>query len=261
MGIMLMNRQKNASDNHEQNSALNRLAADLTEFNRDFELSMDDDMLSLIVDEAHQGVDISRRYPNFYRKMLSNANLRQAFLDILESLEMENAADRIELPGKVGINLDFLAKRLPAPVIEKANQNNWRISWQQTFEKLKEIFSPQELAYRGENDTLDDPWFVLLRDEIELEETLYSVALNCTLSEKGDDALAAYLNIAITLSTTSPQPSFPLTAQLQWGNYNERISLSDEGCIRFPDIPFENAFDEEFNLIESELNFALESTT
>ena len=71
-------------------------------------LEMERDMLSLIVSGALSGEDISRRYPAFYRKLLGNAELRQAFLDAIESVEAEHAGQLLPLPEGAKAGLDFL---------------------------------------------------------------------------------------------------------------------------------------------------------
>jgi hypothetical protein len=251
-----MNKKKNSLDPINQNEAAQRLADDLIKFDARTTTRVDDEMLSIIVDEAYRGIDISKRYPTFYRKLLVNPSLRQAFIDILESLEKEGENELIALPNRPNINLDFLKKHASKLIFEIIDQDNWRISWLRTFEQLQEIFTPQELAFRLDVDLIEDPWFTLLRKEFEVGKSRYTIVLDCTLSEKGNEALSPYLNIAVTLGA-SDQPKFPIHARLQWGEYNERIFIAEEGRVRLPDIPLSTTFDEEFNLVESELNFTL----
>ncbi len=256
-----MNKKKNSLDPINQNEAAQRLADDLIEFDEKITSRVDDEMLSIIVDEAYRGIDISKRYPTFYRKLLVNASLRQAFIEILESLEKEGGNELIALPNRPNINLDFLKRHSSKPIFEITNQDNWRISWLRTFEQLQEIFTPQELAFRLDVDLIEDPWFTLLRKEFEVGKSRYTIVLDCTLSEKGDEALSPYLNIAVTPEAASDRPKFPIHARLQWGAYDERIFIAEEGRLRLPGIPLSITFDEEFNLIESELNFTLETAS
>jgi len=254
-----MNRKKNSLDRNNQNEAAQRLADDIIEFDARSTTRVDDEMLSIIVDEAYRGIDISKRYPTFYRKLLNNASLRQAFIDILESLEKEGENALVALPNKLNIDLDFLKKHASKPIIEISDQDNWRVSWLRPFEQLKQIFSPPELAYRLDPDLIEDPWFTLLREEFEIEKMGYAIVVDCTLSEKGDGALSPYLHIAVTLGADSDQPPFPIQARLQWGEYDETIPIIEEGRLKLPDIPLSVAFDENFKPIETELNFILET--
>jgi hypothetical protein len=46
----------------------------------------DFELLLLVVDEAARGVDIARRFPAFWAKMMANAELHETFEDALELL-------------------------------------------------------------------------------------------------------------------------------------------------------------------------------
>jgi hypothetical protein len=65
------------------------LLADLAQWNQEHEAGMDEDfeLLALIVEEAARDVDIPQRFPTFWRKMMADAELYEAFLDCLELLE------------------------------------------------------------------------------------------------------------------------------------------------------------------------------
>ena len=43
-------------------------------------------ILSIVVDDAINGIDIIVEYPDFYQRMLANKSLRQAFIEALEIL-------------------------------------------------------------------------------------------------------------------------------------------------------------------------------
>jgi hypothetical protein len=65
------------------------LLTDLARWNQDTGpcREADLDLLSIVVEEALRGVDISKRYPGFWGRLIANAELRQAFLESLELLE------------------------------------------------------------------------------------------------------------------------------------------------------------------------------
>jgi hypothetical protein len=65
------------------------LLADLAPWNQEHKAGMDGDfeLLALIVEEAACDVDIPQRFPTFWRKMMADAELYEAFLDCLELLE------------------------------------------------------------------------------------------------------------------------------------------------------------------------------
>jgi hypothetical protein len=65
------------------------LLADLAHWNQEHEAGIDEDfeLLALIIEEATRDVDIPQRFPTFWRKMMNDAELYEAFLDCLELLE------------------------------------------------------------------------------------------------------------------------------------------------------------------------------
>ena len=248
-------------DAHKQQEAIKRLAKDLAEIDAQILSTSigDNEMLSLIVNEALKGVDISTRFPTFYRKLLNNPDLRQAFVDIVESIEDEKEKGLTVLPEMPKANLTFLTDLPPKSIVARLDENRFRINWQRTVEQLQAIFSPPELAYRSDPSLFEDPWFTLIREEIEVGEALYTVALECTLAGDTDEALSAFLNIAVTLETTTGQSYFPIQATLQWGAYDENLSITEEGRARFPDIPFISIFDNEYQSVKSDLNLTLDT--
>ncbi|MFZ0547291.1 MAG: hypothetical protein WAM60_17735 [Candidatus Promineifilaceae bacterium] len=65
-------------------------------------------MLSLIINDALDGVDISRHYPVYFERLLNDSVLREAFLDTLEILELTRAGKLEPLPGEPSNDLSFL---------------------------------------------------------------------------------------------------------------------------------------------------------
>src|ERR1051325_4389457 len=96
----------------KRQKAVKKLADDLSQLNTASGSGIieDEEMLSLIVEEANQGIDISKRYPSFYQKLLNNPDLRQAFLDILDSIEDEDSELPIPWAGGRDVDLSFLSK-------------------------------------------------------------------------------------------------------------------------------------------------------
>jgi len=114
------------------------------------------------------------------------------------------------------------------------------------------------LAYRADPSLYEDSWFTLLRDEIDVEGTIYTVALECTLA--GDvNAISTYLSLAVTLGTASSKPNFPLQARLQWGGYQKSVRIAEEGRAKFPDIPLNIILDDNHQSIKSGLSLTLET--
>jgi hypothetical protein len=248
----------NQSPRGKKQKTVKRLADDLAAIDSDISsISMgDNEMLSLILNQSLKDVDIKARYPTFYRKLLHNAELRRAFVDALDAVESEKSGEMVSLPGMVKPSLAFLTNRPVQPGIEKLDKNRWKIKWQKTIEQLQAIFSPPELAFRKSN-LVEDTWFTILRGETDVEGSLYSVLLECGILDDTSDALSAFLNIAVTLKSATPSPQFPVYATLNWGKYSETLKITEEGRVRFPDIPFTITFDKEYQNIISELKLEL----
>jgi hypothetical protein len=249
----------NDMDHRDQLKALKRLAEHLSALDSGSgtEPTMESDMLSLIISGTLNGEDIARLYPDFHQKLLENPELRQAFLDALESVEAERAGELTPMPGAEKTSLSFLEEPSPAPKIELFDGQTWRAKWQRTLEQLQGIFSPPQMAYRADPSLAEDPWFTLLREEMKVGGNTYDVLLDCTLSD--EDSLSTTLNLAVTLGSARDSAQFPLRADLEWGDYHESILLADEGRVRFPDIPLESVFDQAGAQLKAGFNLTLET--
>jgi hypothetical protein len=129
-----------------------------------------EEMLSIVVNDALNGVDIAKRYPNFFNKLLQDEEMQESFIDAIETVERGQ-----ELPSSSAVNIDFLSALSLRPSLEVISRENWKVQWKRTIAQLQAIFSPAELAYRSDPSLYDDPWFTLLRDEFEVEGEAVSV--------------------------------------------------------------------------------------
>src|SRR5512140_2821535 len=98
--------------------------------------SKSDDLLSLVVNDALRGVDISARYPAFYQQMLVDPDLQQAFLDALSILEQPAVSSLAESQPDLG----FLNTPALQPLIESLSPARWRLVWHAALEQLHSIF-------------------------------------------------------------------------------------------------------------------------
>jgi hypothetical protein len=155
-------------------------------------------------------------------------------------------------------DLSFLNRQTSRPAFEVLERNHWRFVWQRTMAQLQGIFSPSELAYRADPSLLEDPWFTIVKEEVEIEKSLCAVALECTLSGDTENALSTFLNFAMTFGSNIPLAQLPIRANLQWGQYDETVWVSAEGRVKFPDIPFVCIYDDQSQKIKCDLNLALE---
>jgi hypothetical protein len=244
-------------ENGKMAKARQKLASDLAGLTSEhLFISLEEyEMLSLLIDEVFKGVDIKTQYPDSYRSLLSNPELRQMFLDTLESLEAEKEGRLEPFPVAGEPNLAFLKDRKPEGRLSE--QETWQVTLQRTIRQLQDIFSPPQLAYRADPNLYDDSWFTLLREDIELGGDSYSILLECGISEETEQALSASLNVAILLESKTA-PGSPLQATLRWGNYSETLTMTGEGRAKFRDIPFSETFDPQSQEITSGLDLVLE---
>jgi hypothetical protein len=241
--------------------ALKKLLEDMAALNTraDLPLGGEDDMISLIVSGALRGEELASQYPALARKLLEQPELREIFLDVLESVEAERTGQMVPLPVGMEADLSFLTKTPSHLHLERRTQENWRATWRRTLDELQAIFVPQRLVYRAEVDLVEDPWFTLLREELYAGGTTYAVALECTISSDTEDSLAAYLDLAVTIGSGSEIARFPLQATMHWGTYEAKVQIREEGRVRFPDVPLQAVYDPQQKKIRADLNLTLES--
>lgn len=221
------------------------------------------EILSMVVNEAIEGIDIVKRYPDFYQSILKSAVLRETFLEALQLAEKDKSEKLVPLAQPTVPNLGFL-KTVPAPPIIEFTDRFLQINWQQTTKQLQAIFSsPLNRAYRSSPDLFEGPWFTLLDTEIEAGGTLYRVLLECAPSEVSDDSFSIVMAIELESENIIEKPDFPaLEARLQWGQtYDEHISIIEQGRLRFRDIPRTDIYDTEKEEIKAELNLTLKSNS
>jgi len=245
-----------------RSAALKRLAERLTAFKDEGgSISlMENDMLSLIVSGTLNGNSLAERYPDFYKKLLENAELRLAFLDALDSLEAERAGELIPMPAPE-TRLDFLTSQPPAPKVSLMDGDRWSILWQRPLEQIRAIFSPPELAYRAEQSLIEEPWFTLMREEIQVSESAYSIALDCAPAEEEEKTLAVYVSLAVMPGASREPAKFPLRAKLAWGGYQQDVLIPAEGRMRFPNISFDKIFDPAMENLTDGLSLTLETVS
>lgn len=225
----------------------------------------DYEMLSLVVNDALEGVDISRRYPAYYQKMLTNPQLFEAFLEMVEVLEEDRAGQLESPPEKATYDLSFLDKSTPLPIVTQKETGQWTIIWQQAAEKFQSLFLHPgfpPLAYRG-IDLLEENYFTLLRGEAALGEKTVDMMLEAAWD--GDEerrALRLILTVAFFSEGTTPGERLPdIQVDLKWGNYNETTIIDQYGQGTFPLLPFQAIADPTNQLINANLQIRLELTS
>lgn len=228
------------------NSSMN-LMGSLEPLNEDFEF------LSLFIEEAMNGVDVAKRYSKYYHKLITNPRLRQAFLDVIQLLEADQANALETLPEPARGDLLFLMDG-------KQKKTDWKFEWKRSIEQLQEIFSPPQLAYRSASTLGGEEEICLLQEEYFANEFRYSVTVDCVLSEAPEAGLLLWISINTYLNNTVVDSRPAIQATLRWGDYEETIRIATDGRLPLPPVPIHAAFDRSLEQIKSALELTIISS-
>lgn len=216
--------------------------------------SADLEFLSLFIEDARHGVDVSRRYPGFYQKLIIDPELRQAFLDIVHLMEedINHVLDSIPLPARA--NLEFLIEHQTPR--SRSIGKSWNMHWTRTRQELQAIFSPPQLAYRNGTDILSGDEFIIFQDDFRMDDFQYSISIVCALGEDLAAGLLTRMNVGITPQGSSAH--LPLKTILEWGQYKESVIIVGEGRISLPPIALAKILDPDLENIISDLELTME---
>jgi len=221
----------------------------------------DEIMFSIVVSDAIDGVDIAERYPEFYRRMLQNPKLFQAFLDAVEVLETDHAGGVESVPGVEG----SIPKKRPKdaePIIEPLGPGAWIARWRQGVDQLASIFrnfsSLPQPGYRGGWGMLEESATPLIRSEVTVEDTNLGVQLTASWADD-PDSMNLQLMVAL-LDDNERSAAFrvsSLMAAINWGDYHQRIAINEYGKAIFPPLPITAITDETGQEINTDLQLML----
>lgn len=217
----------------------------------------DEDMLTLMIDAVQSGIDIRKQYPDFYRKLLTQSDLREHFLDLLEAIDLA-AADALEaVPSQPNLLAAFW-QRVMHPHIEQFWDNQWRVTLSRTCAQLQQLFEVQvtsdsAFVYRNPDLFLDDVYLDLVHDEIVVNDEKLNVFLQA--KQPFIDANNLELDLWVYVVAGGELPE--LTANLRWGSYDQRLPLPKNGRLHFPTLPLAAVFDAETEQVTAELHFML----
>jgi hypothetical protein len=190
-------------------------------------------MLSILVNDALIGIDIMKKYPALYTRMLADEQSRTAFLDILELLQQSRAGELPEYSGPSITNLDFLRQAISRPIIGKTRENKLELIWRRTAGQLQKIFSIVALhpgeGCRPGNLFLDESPIYLLHSRLEIDEQVFVVRLAAI------SAAANPENLNLMLSVFAPEGiSYQFEAAIIWGDYRHTVEVTEFGLAGFP---------------------------
>jgi hypothetical protein len=215
----------------------------------------DYDMLSIVVNDALSGIDVMKKYPNFYARILANGELRTAFLETLELLEQSRSGELVDYSGPEKIDLRFLQQLMSKPTIIKSLQDKWVLTWQRSIEQLQNMFYIASLRegeiYRSDSNLYEENYINILHSQVELDEQDLEIRL---------DALQSFTtpeNLELMLVVFAPEgfdSQFEVT--VAWGAYRERAAVDQYGLAKLPSLKTELVFSRSGALIH-ELDLCL----
>jgi hypothetical protein len=223
--------------------------------------SEESNMLSLIVGDALQGVNIAQKYPVFFLRMLENRTLLEDFLDTFDLLQETQTGNLAPLPAPPSRDLSFLRQRDVSLTVQPTPSHGWLITLQQTINHLQTIFFPQTFsaspAFRHGVSLLqdEDNWFTLARQELIVGEAHWTMMLE---GKSGDeDGMSLSLDISIIpMEDTDITPD--LVAKLHWGAYEDTVELGSRGRATFSPIPLPLVLDETTQSVKADLHVTVE---
>ncbi len=225
-------------------AAVERLLADVTGAQDEQPAEELDLMLTLLVDEALRGVDITRRYPQLYRALTRNPELHREFVESVELLTASRDVNWNPMPDRPEVELDFLAAVGPLPQVEQLEGRRWRVSWRAKVEELQHLLGLGGLrpAYRGDADVWDEDGGrrTLLRSDAIVAGQELDVLLEMQEPGEGEESRPLFL----TVTRADAQSAWPvLDASIRWGGYRGAARLEEEGITQLPPATADEIFD------------------
>ena len=224
--------------------------------------SEDSIMLSIVVGDALKGVNIAEKYPAFFLRLLENKALLDDFLDTLNLLKQTQTNRLPPLPAPPSRDLSFLRKH-PQPKVKEmiTLTTGWRVTLQQTIRELQLLFfplPPQFDTRERRGDSLEeDEWFPVFRKDVYMADTQWTLSLGGRMI----DDIESSLSLDISVTPEEGVDEIPhLTATVQWGTYNDSITIGPRGRATFPPSPFDAILDENTNTIRADLQVTIEAS-
>jgi hypothetical protein len=204
-------------------------------------------MLSIVVNDALLGIDVKKKYPVFFAQMLVDADLRRAFLDVLEILEQSQTGQLPEYAGPSILSLDFLLDTIPEPRTKVLENNKWQLAWRRTRCQLQKMFEiaswDVEGAYRYNDMLLDESYFNILRSRAIIEEQELEISVDVSRTFVDPETL----NLIVTVFSPTDQIT-GLTTTIAWGSYLETVEVNHFGLARFPSLKNNQILDDSSKL-------------
>lgn len=220
----------------------------------------DDIMLSVVVSDAMDGVDIADRYPEFYRRMLQNPHVFQEFLDALDLLEADRAGTLEEVPV-VAVAVPERRPKDAEPEVVLNGPRPWIARWMKGVEQLSSIFRDFGPAFtpgfRMGWGLLDEHAVSLISSHLNVDEREFGVRLTAVLSDDPDSMDLQLMVALLDDEGLDADDTSSLAASVQWGNYYQTSVIDEEGRAFFPPLPISAITDKSGETIVTELQLML----
>jgi hypothetical protein len=220
----------------------------------------DDIMLSVVVSDAMDGVDIADRYPEFYRSMLQNPELFQEFLDTINLLEADKAGILDDVPAAAVI----VPEKRPMdaePEVVLNGPRAWIARWMKGVDQLSSIFLDfgpvLQPGYRKGWGMLDEHSMSLISSHLTVDKTELGVRLTAALSDDPDSMDLQLMVALLDDEESDAVRSFSLMASVQWGNYHQTSAIDEDGRAYFPPLPISAITDRSGEKINTNLQLML----
>jgi hypothetical protein len=223
------------------------------------------DMFSIALGDARRNVDISLSHPAFYRRLLADPQLRQAFLDGLDDLAPPHPLDEDSLPAGLTQRArpiaDILREaRASQPTRETASTGAWQLRWERTREYLQTLLLSPAPATNGatyrrdDASALDEEAVTVIMEEVQVDDLSAQLLLEVARRPETPHLLHPILSLT-SEEAMAPQQ---LQVTLQWGPYRETSPLDAAGRANLPPIPAAGITDDAGSVVDARLEVILE---
>lgn len=212
-------------------------------------------MLAHLISAAIDGVDIPRRYPQAFQRLLADPYLRAAFLDALEILDDEPSLD-LPLPASRDVSFLQALNRDPAP--ERTRESSaWQVRWRRSAEEIAGLFSFLSQsplpALREAAGFLEDETVTLLRGKVSAVGLELDVTVEATRPAAQPDELQLSLWVLSAAEPPATQSAVQaarhgeeaeLLATVTWGAYEAQVTIAGDGHYPLPSRPISSVLDD-----------------
>lgn len=216
------------------------------------------EMLSFLLSETLNGVDIIQEHPDFYQHLLADESLHDLFIECLEVLEAEKENSLLPLPFPPSEDLRFLSQMPMPPSVEQLSPQNWRFEWRQTVAQLHNLFGLDAVVAvtRDTSVFFEGNWHSVIRSNAYFMDKSYAVLLEMS----PDTEVEGDVQFCVLIANITPEGGgLPACqATLHWGSYRQTVNIPPNGRICFPPVALQMVMNPTKDDFVDDLQFILE---